>query len=150
MIVPKFTKKQITELLRERKERIYQAVLLRLKKIGEAFVKNARENGNYKDRTGNLRSSVGYVILRNGEQLFQNFKAVGADGKAGLTAAKKVIDEAKGNFPNGLVLICVAGMEYAAAVESTGRDVITASSAIAEADLRKAIREIKQKVSNAA
>ena len=34
--------------------------------VGEACLKEARLNGNYTDRTGNLRNSIGYAVLFNG------------------------------------------------------------------------------------
>lgn len=143
IIVPKFTKEGIRTALEQRKKRIEAAVILNLKRIGEQFVKNARETDTYKDRTGNLRSSIGYVILRNGVQVSENFESRG--GKQGIETARKVIEEAKQNFPMGYVLIGVAGMDYAAAVESHGLDVITSSSKIAETNLKTAVQRIKSK-----
>jgi hypothetical protein len=141
---PKFNKSDIQAMLNSKKEAIRQAIILRLKRIGETFIKNARENGNYKDRTGNLRSSIGYVILENGVQLSQSFPG---SKNVGKQRAKDAINEAKEEFSRGFVLIVVAGMEYAAAVESRGKDVLTASSLIAENDLRIAIKEISSKIS---
>ncbi len=142
---PKFTKEQIVEIMKVRVERIEKAIILRLKRAGENFVKNARDNGTYNDRTGNLRSSIGYVVLKNGVQQSQNFRQVGK-GKDGPPTARNVIDEVKGKFQQGYVLICVAGMDYAAAVESKGRDVITASSHLAEAELKEAIGQLARNI----
>lgn len=145
IVVPKFTRDQIRTMLAERRKRIDKAVLTMLQRVGENFVRNARENANYKDRTGNLRSSKGYVILHNGEQIYQNF---GGAKKEGIDKAKEVAEESKRKFNSGYVLICVAGMEYAAAVESKGYDVISASSIIAEQDLKNAILQLKNKIKN--
>lgn len=142
---PKFNKADITKALNEKKELIRQAIILRLKRIGEEFIKNARENGTYKDRTGNLRNSIGYVILENGVQLFESFPGTKTKGRQ---KSKKAIEAAKEGLAGvkGFVLIVVAGMEYAAAVESRGRDVLTASSKIAENDLKIAIQKISSKI----
>jgi hypothetical protein len=43
-------------------------------------------------------------------------------------------------------LIVVAGMDYAAAVESRGKDVLTASSIKAKNELKQAIKDLKRKV----
>lgn len=148
-LVPKFTRAEITAYLQEQQARIARVILLRLQRIGEEFVKNARENGTYQDRTGNLRSSIGYVVLQDGVQIRQNFQRFpGKEGKGkgkskGVQQAKEVIDEVKKNFPKGFVLIGVAGMDYAAAVESRGYDVLTASSITAERDLQSAVRTIQ-------
>lgn len=171
IVVPRFTKAQITAMLKARKKRISDAILMRLQLIGEQFVRNAREKANFTDRTGNLRNSIGYVVLHNGRQLFENFSSSGGDSGAGRRKkdgtydrrfksnkgkrdkkdegpdkAKKVIREARKKFPTGYVLIGVAGMEYAAAVESKGYDVITSSSIEAEVALKKAIQTIQSKV----
>jgi hypothetical protein len=42
-------------------------------------------------------------------------------------------------------VIVVAGMSYAAAVESKGRDVLTGSSQVAVSSLKKAIERINDK-----
>lgn len=154
-ITPKFTKAQIKEVLEKRRENLGKVILLRFQRIGETFVTNARNNGNYKDHTGNLRSSIGYVILQDGEQVFENFKtfpAVDAETKGatvGAENAKAAIDDIAQQFPTGYVLIVVAGMDYAAAVESKNYDVLTSSSLIAENDLKTAILTIQGKLNAA-
>ena len=143
---PKFTKAEIQKFLAEKIKLLDNAILTRLQKIGETFVKNARENGNYTDVTGNLRNSIGYVILRDGEQLFQNFKKAARvkSDTTGANTAQRVALEVASSFPRGYVLIVVAGMDYAAAVESRGKDVITAGSITAKNDLSKAVDAIKK------
>lgn len=97
---------------------------------GEDFVNNARDNGRYKDRTGNLRSSIGYMILKDGNVMHLNFQKSdkGSDRETGLQRAKQYANEIAALYPRGWVLIGVAGMNYAAAVESRGFDVITEAS----------------------
>jgi hypothetical protein len=186
-LVPKFSKEEIRAALLKRKEGIEQAIFFRLQKTGEEFVTNARNNGSYKDRTGNLRSSVGYVIMKDGKQLFDNFKEFPAKEKTtahivtrkkgpqvdpgleafinkkesqglkedphapqvkkiGMEEAQRIINEQKKKFPSGLVLIVVAGMEYAAAVESRGYDVLSSSSITAEQSLKTAMEKISKKL----
>jgi hypothetical protein len=144
-LVPKFNREQIKKALQERSKRIEEAILLRLQRIGEQFVTNARNKADFTDRTGNLRSSIGYVILKDGQQLEENFEQR-AGGPLGQEEAKKVIAESKKNFPTGYVLIGVAGMEYAAAVESKGYDVITSSAGIAESSLKLAVQKIQSQL----
>jgi hypothetical protein len=144
-LVPKFTKGEITAELNRRVALIEKAILLRLQRVGEAFVKNARENGTYMDQTGNLRSSIGYIVLNNGQQISS---ATPGTTNEGRQQAREIISEVGAKYPKGFVLICVAGMDYAAAVESKGRDVITASSIIAEETLKKSLNELKGKLDN--
>jgi hypothetical protein len=65
---PKFTNAETEKFLKDKMERIQEAVLLAVQKVGEDFVTNARNMGAYKDQTGNLRSSTGYVIIKDGLQ----------------------------------------------------------------------------------
>jgi hypothetical protein len=142
-IVPRISREQINAALSKKAKVIEEAMISRLQFVGENFVRNTRLNGSYKDHTGNLRNSTGYIILKDGVQLFENF-----DGKAELGRAKgkAVATELIENFPQGLVIIGVAGMEYAAAVESKGYDVITSSSLTAETELKNAISKLSDKV----
>lgn len=154
-ITAKFDARDIEKMFLEKMRKIDEVVLNRLIYIAEKFVKNARDKGSYTDQTGNLRSSIGYIILKDGREIKSDFerqmKVSGGRrkrnyGKDGVRVAKELIDQIKSDFPKGYVLIVVAGMNYAAAVESKGYDVITSSSEIAVDDLRRAIKEIKSKI----
>jgi hypothetical protein len=163
ILTPKFTRKQVRQYMEEMKQRLEQVILLRLRRIGERFVLNARtktkSQGGFGDRTGNLRNSIGYIVLRNGVQIEADFKRSAVvlntsksgkekltkGGSAGVDKGKQIADEVAKKFPTGYVLIAVAGMEYAAAVESKGLDVITGSTLTAVTELKTAVREIQQR-----
>lgn len=156
-ITPKFSDDDLERMILAKMQKAEPVILTMLQKIGEEFVRNARLNGSYKDQTGNLRNSIGYVILKNGEQLFENFTLaarVSAKGKTKFTKgsaegkeiAMQLIKDLTPQFPTGIVLIVVAGMNYAAAVESKGREVLTGSSKIATRSLEKAMESINGKL----
>jgi len=63
MIKPKFTQAGVAKYIRQQTMRMEMATISRLQYIGETFINDARTNGNYLDQTGNLRSSIGYVIF---------------------------------------------------------------------------------------
>lgn len=149
-LVPRFTRADIEAMILDRKRRIREVIVLALKRAGEEFIRDARENGSYRDQTGNLRSSVGYLILEDGQVLFSDFSSAfkGKRGSDGPAQAKKVAEEVAGKFKSGFVLIGVAGMNYAAAVESKGYDVITSSAITAEKSLERAIKRIQSKIPN--
>ncbi len=144
-IKARFTQADVDKMLREKAERIERAILSRLQYIGEKFVNNARKNHTYLDQTGNLTSSIAYIVLKDGTRKKDNYKKSekGSGGEEGLTKARAFIEELKVEFPKGYVLICVAGMNYAASVESKGKDVITASSITAKKDLEDAVAKFK-------
>lgn len=123
---------EIDAYIQQNVERMTDAVIYNLQHIGEACLNTARETKSYKDRTGNLRSSLGYVIVVDGKIKYQsNFEVImqGESGaKSGLQYAKKVARQ----FPEGIVLIVVAGMKYAAYVSATGRDVLDSAELLAD------------------
>lgn len=142
-LIPRFNANDIKKMLVANKEKIEAAIILNLKFVGETFVRNARSTTTYKDRTGNLRSSIGYLILKDGEQLYSSFPGEIA---AGQKKGKQVALDAAATFHSGLVLIVVAGMEYAAAVESKNFDVLTSSSITAANDLTTALGRLTKKI----
>lgn len=154
-LIPKFTQAQVHEKMVKEKTVLRNATLLRLSRIGEQFVIDARSKtaaqGGFNDRTGNLRNSIGYVILEDGKTIRQNFKStakptVSGGTKEGLQQGATFAAEVARGFPTGIVLIVVAGMEYAAAVELRGKDVITGSSVEAQKSLIQAIVDLRTKL----
>lgn len=133
--------------LEEQAERYY---IDRLIQAGEEGVKKAIEEGNYQNRTGDLRSSIGYVIAYNGNIIKEGgFHKIRGHGenmqKVEFTTkeGKKVSFWAKGKFGDGTngsniglefarskisnkgySFVLVAGMEYASYVSSKGFDVL--------------------------
>jgi len=126
-----FSATQVERLISEKMERADEKSLKVLQYIGEEFVNNARTSGNYQDHTGNLRSSIGYIILKDGALVTENFAVAGrgTDRRSGVKRAKIFADEIAARYTTGWVLIGVAGMEYAAYVEAKrGYDVIEGSA----------------------
>lgn len=110
-------------------------ILMNLNRIGLNFVTNARTIDTYKDQTGNLRSSIGYVITTDGVVITDNFEAtLNEDGREqGEQYAIEISSKERGKY----VLVCVAGMNYAGYVEAMGYDVITGSELLAKQDFKK-------------
>jgi hypothetical protein len=136
-LIPIFTPSYVQNILKDfvsKQVDKEDAVLLR---IGEEFVNNARQNGEYTDRTGNLRSSIGYILLRDGVIINQNIVGKTTEGRR---IAAQLANEFKNMYNTGLVLVGFAGMEYAAAVESKGYDVISGSAPTKE-QLLKAFKK---------
>lgn len=105
--------------------------------IGELCVSEARTNGNYTDRTGNLRNSIGYAVLVDGktiEQFTQNTE--------GGQQSAKLIQQIKGKFKEGIVLLVVAGMSYASHIEALNYNVITSAQLLG----RKLVPQVLKKV----
>jgi len=131
-IKPITTHQEIMQYLEERIQRNEKVIINTLAYVGETCIKTARIAGNYKDQTGNLRSSIGYVIVKNGSVVFTSGFATEKRGTEGASAGKKFAGEVSGQFPKGLVLIVVAGMKYAAHVSAMGYDVLDSAELRAE------------------
>lgn len=115
-------------------ERIEQVVVRNLSFVGESCLTAARSTNSYKDRSGNLRSSTGYVIVKNGKIINQIIHAAGSgdDRKTGVSEGEKFMREIVRQFPEGIALIVVAGMNYAGYVSAKGYDVLDSAELLAE------------------
>jgi len=123
-LVPIFNMTHVQNIFEDYiEERVNREIAI-LQRIGEEFVNKARSINTYTDRTGNLRSSIGYVLLWDGDIQKQNFNPK-ADAKKQVS---ELMVKLKSDYPKGMVLIGFAGMEYAAAVESKNYDVISGSA----------------------
>ncbi|GHV48049.1 hypothetical protein FACS1894181_02850 [Bacteroidia bacterium] len=110
-------------------------------RTGEEFVKVARQKGTYQDWTGNLRSSIGYIVALDGNILGKNFQLSeknGTDKQTGKREAEQMSSDLALLYNKGYVLVCVSGMKYAAYVEAMdNKDVISLAATEAEAFVRK-------------
>lgn len=147
----KFSKGDIRKGLNSYQARIEFAIQRSLEYVGESFIADARTNGSYRDQTGNLRSSVGYLILKNGKiirSVFPQADSGSERAKGAQTGASYARRLAQEFGSKGFTFIGVAGMEYAAAVESRGRTVITSSSEKAKKNMEHWLQEVKKKMSS--
>ena len=126
---PLFTNAMIANRLKDYVGVIENRSVEALMYIGEDFVNKARDIKTYEDRTGNLRSSIGYIVINDGAVVQLNTKESdkGDKDSVGITNSKKISDELISENPQGLILIVFAGMDYAASVESKNFDVISGS-----------------------
>jgi hypothetical protein len=106
----------------------------------------AKSTNTYKDQTNNLRSSIGFILYDKGEFVAERFEIAGigteGDGKKGVERGKQVAAEAVEAYPDALVGVIVAGMEYALYVEAKGYDVLTGSCLQAQTVLEKYIKAL--------
>lgn len=100
---------------------------------GERAVEDMRLKGGYTDRSGNLRSSTGYVVAVNGETVRSGgFTPVSAGGVSGADKGKAYAESLVSRHPDKTVLILVAGMDYAEYVQDKGINVTMSGEMLAE------------------
>ena len=137
----------IKELLEAKKQLIIKIFAY----VGESCVNEARSyNGKqYTDRTGNLRSSTGYVVVADGnivqissfdsKSVAPGYKIiegkrvkVGGSGQSGSQDGQSFAMQIASRFPKGICLIVVAGMKYATYVSAKGYNVLDISELLAD------------------
>lgn len=120
-----------------------EAAITALNYVGLECVKEARQNGKYTDRTGNLRSSIGYAILEDGKPIkksgFERVKATAADAQG---QSEALITRLAATYNTGLVLVVVAGMDYAAYVEARGYNVLNSAETLAKTLVPQMLKQL--------
>jgi hypothetical protein len=149
--------------LEKQKERILESVKESYILACTEAVNKARETDTYKDRTNNLRSSIGFVLYYNGELVHDDFKFSGtgngssevefttkegtdvsfttkakdSSGSAGIKSGQELAHEVAKRHPEGFTAVIVAGMKYALYVEAKGFDVLTGATLEISEEVRK-------------
>ena len=149
---------KIAAYINRKREEYEQEVISNYQLVGEACVAHVRSLPSlsradfpnpkkipphkpyFIDLWGNLRSSVGYVIVKDGEIVSKGgFEAVKSSAKDGEQYAESLASK----YPTGIVLIVVAGMIYASRVQNEyGYDVLTSAELLAD----KMVKEFEDKM----
>lgn len=145
----------------EQVRRVDKAILYNLSYVAERVVNHAKSlpspnpanmpnpipphQPNYIDWTANLRSSIGYVIARDGEIVKMSDFAPTKNGTEGSNEGRGYAERLVSNYRNGYVLIVVAGMNYAYYVKKKGYDVIDSAELLAEQLVPKMLRQLNIK-----
>jgi len=121
-----------------------------LQELGERCVTHARDVSpeiGFKDQTGNLRSSIGYVIFRDGVAIRDNYTQV-LTGAEGVEAGRRLAEQI-GTGTEGLTLVVTAGMGYSVYVEAKGRDVLASAETLAQRELPRMLDELVRNINDA-
>lgn len=133
------------ELEKARREYL-QKVVNAMAYLGEQVVAIARDRTpeeSWIDHTGNLRSSIGYVIAKNGVIVRESAFAPVIQGTKGSLAGKNLAYSVALK-KTGIVLVVVAGMNYADIVEAIdGKDVLATPELYARANLQKVLNQLR-------
>lgn len=123
-------------------ENVIQAAISVLDYVGLECVKEARTMRKYTDRTGNLRSSTGYAVVYDGRIVKQsNFEKVKQTSTEGAATGKELIQQLASSYADGLVLVLVAGMDYAVYVEARGYNVLNSAEDLAKRLVPEMLRQ---------
>lgn len=132
--------------LEEFTENAKNAIVSELTDVGLQCVKEAREGKGYTDQTGNLCSSVGFIVVRDGKIVEKTLASQIGDNKPttqeGMNKADDYLKHLASSHSSGICLIVVAGMNYAVYVEGRGRNVLTSSKLLAERLVPKMLTDL--------
>lgn len=144
-------KSDLMRSLTARADRMAEAFTQNLDSLGLRAVRFIRDRGadsSWTDQTGNLRSSVGYILVRDGRICGGGgFETVngprrGDTDKDGSREGRGFAESLAERYPTGYALIVVAGMEYAAYVEAMDNKDVLAGG---EIFLRKEVRRLRER-----
>lgn len=172
-IEPNFTTADLEKITQDYLRRVVRVTQNELMQVGLQFVRDARSKipseayhaiagdartaasltggsinlssaDGFNDDTGNLRSSIGFIILYDGQIVHTDFEESprGTDKATGKIDGTKYAEKLGEDYKSGWAIITVAGMEYAGWVEALGYDVITGSTLGAEAKLKQAFQNV--------
>lgn len=150
-IKPKFTQQDVSKRFAAFLNVIVKKQIERLQYLGKMCVEHARlipADVGFTDQTGNLRSSIGYVVFCDGVAIHENF-AQAKEGNAGTQEGLKLAKRVGSKYPEGVVLVVTAGMNYALYVESKGRDVLTSAEHLAQQELPKMLQKLVSDIQKA-
>jgi len=129
---------EIEKRFKDAQKEITGKVIRILRYCAESAINEARTNATYKDITGNLRASTGYVIIIDGNIVEENFTGEGEGITTGKSLAREIISQQP-----SIALVVVAGMKYASHVESKGRNVLTSAEQLAKTLVPNLLRQLR-------
>lgn len=136
----------ITKQVQYFQQQLELAMKLLLQEFGEKLVAYAKDTHTYTDRTGNLTNSISYAIVRHKEILYYNEVQREEANAAALKVAMKMAE----SLSDAYSLIVVAGMNYAAFVESRGYNVILPAELKAKQEFTNKVKPLIDRVNKRA
>ena len=158
-ITLKTPRAQIEQYVIKRTKSIENVVIRNLLYVGEQLVNHARNlpspsaadfdghipphQPNYIDWTANLRSSIGYVLVVDGQVVkTSSFEPV-SGGDEGAESGRNFVTKLAEGIQSGIALIVVAGMHYAKYVTARGYDVIDSAELLAQKLIPQMLKQLK-------
>lgn len=141
---------EVHDMLMREAERVERLTIRALSELGEECVNRVRDRSgdeSWYDQTGNLRSSVGYVIAHNKNIIqYSTFNQV-KQGSEGVKTGKDLAKELAKRYSNNYVLIVVAGMNYAEFVEAMdNKDVLASTELWAREQVPLMLEKLKRQI----
>lgn len=140
--------------LQKEADRIVKAFLDDLNYLGlkcVRFVRDRSADESWIDQTGNLRSSIGYIVAKDGKIVDKGgFEPVNGPMRSssieqGSKIGENYAEELASRYPEGYALIVVAGMNYAAYVERIeSKDVLAKGELFLKREMKNLVKKYRQ------
>jgi len=146
-IKARYTKSEVNKFFEDYYKKTEGKLIELLEFVGGNFVRDARKMdksvGGFGDITGNLRSSIGYFIVKDGVIIREDVELseIGTDRHSGMNKVKAFIHQIKES--DGLRIYGVAAMNYSVYVEAKGFNVITTQADMLVVDLKDLMSKLK-------
>lgn len=141
---------EINALIKSETERVDKIVIQALSNLGDMCVKEARDRAqeeSWFNQTGNLRSSVGYVVVAHGRIVKSSDFGTVLQGSEGSRVGKALAEELAKKYSSGYALIVVAGMHYAEYVEAKdSKSVLASAELLAHAEFYNVMEKLKTQI----
>ncbi len=145
---------EVDRILYKSFEILKNEITKNLVKLGEESIAKIRDRSkeeSWIDRTGNLRSSIGYAVYDYGIKQIESAFQIVRNGNEGSSEGKKMISQLGSEYSNAYALVVVAGMNYASYVEALeNKDVLASTElwakSIVDARLNRAKKAAIEKI----
>lgn len=137
--------KFIADYIKQQREKLEAALIFRLEYLVEYLTNHAKSDqiAGYQDRTSNLKSSIGGFVMKDGKPVTYAGFINQAGATEGSQTGLEFINDLIQDYPNGYVLVIVAGMEYATYVENFHNLNVLKKT---ELEMRKELPKILEKL----
>lgn len=153
----KINMREIRDYMNREAQKNQARVIAILHNVGQDTVNKIRTKhiSAWNDRTGNLRSSIGYIICIDGKpvEISPFEKVVGPEPQtpgepSGDQEGRAYAKRLASLYPSGIALIVVAGMNYASYVEKRDNKVVLAQAELeAPAMVKRLLDKLNKKLS---
>lgn len=145
-----FTESSLDSYFANVQQIIKEEIIQTLSHLGEEAVKKVRERPeeeSWFDRTGNLRSSVGYAVTDHGRKQIESAFHQVLGGAEGSSKGRQLIESLVSQYSDTYALIVVAGMDYAERVEALdNKDVLASTELWARSILDQRLERTKSRI----
>lgn len=144
--------RKLDEFFQKAMKIMYDEILKALSYLGEECVVRIKDRSpeeSWIDRTGNLRSSIGYAVYNKGRKEIQSVFEPFKNGKDGSSKGKEMVDQLASQYSTTFALVCVAAMEYAEFVEAIdSKDVLASTEEYAKSKVNEYLEKALHKAEN--